>query len=65
MSEPRETSGDCQCALCDALTGNSRYEVLRRLSPREFADLFARNLVGENFDAMVDQLRKQKEKAAR
>ena len=40
----------------DALTGNSRYEVLRRLSPREFADLFTRNLVGEKFDAMVDAL---------
>ena len=33
-----------------------RYGVLRKLSPREFTELFKRNLNGENFDNMVDEL---------
>jgi peptidoglycan hydrolase CwlO-like protein len=33
-----------------------RYKSLRRLNARQFAELFERNLAGENFDAMVDAL---------
>jgi hypothetical protein len=33
-----------------------RYEALRRLNPHQFTDLHKRNIAGENFDAMVDQL---------
>ena len=30
-----------------------RYEALRKLNPRQYGELHARNLAGENFDAMV------------
>ena len=36
--------------------GYLRYEALRRLTPRQFSELNARNLKGENFDRMVDEL---------
>ena len=34
----------------------SRYERLRRLNPRQFAELHQRNLAGERFDDLVDAL---------
>ncbi len=34
-----------------------RYEKLRKLNPRQFDELYARNLRGENFDKMVDNLK--------
>ncbi|HEY6018525.1 MAG TPA: hypothetical protein VIY48_01060, partial [Candidatus Paceibacterota bacterium] len=34
----------------------ARYEALRLLNPRQFTELYKRNLAGENFDAMVDEL---------
>ena len=34
----------------------ARYERLRRLNPRQFAELHQRNLAGECFDDMVDAL---------
>ena len=34
----------------------SRYERLRRLDPRQFAELHQRNLAGERLDDMVDAL---------
>lgn len=34
----------------------ARYERLRRLNPRQFADLFERNLKGERFDDLIDQM---------
>ena len=34
----------------------ARYERLRRLNPRQFAELHQRNLAGERFDDMVDAL---------
>ena len=38
--------------------GYSRYEKLRKLSPRQFADLYQRNLNGEGrFDDLVDKLK--------
>jgi hypothetical protein len=33
-----------------------RYEALWKLTPREHAELRERNLKGENFDVMVDEL---------
>lgn len=36
--------------------GFARYETLRRLNPKQFAEVYARNLAGENFDQMVDAL---------
>lgn len=36
--------------------GFIRYETLRKLNPRQFAELHKRNLAGEFFDGMVDQL---------
>ena len=52
-------------ALSDAKLANSvdelaigwmRYKALRALTPREFAVLTQRNLAGERFDDMVDEL---------
>lgn len=38
-------------------TGHRRYEALRRLNPRQFADLYAKNLeTGVAFDELVDGL---------
>ncbi|MDO8610708.1 MAG: hypothetical protein Q7R95_09250 [bacterium] len=36
--------------------GFLRYETLRKLNPRQFSKLNKRNLAGENFDQMVDDL---------
>lgn len=36
--------------------GWTRYEKLRKLSPRAYAELHARNLAGERFDDLVDAL---------
>jgi len=33
-----------------------RYEALRKLTPRHYAELCSRNLNGENFDQMVTDL---------
>ena len=48
----------CSCgqALCPDEVTYLRYEALRRLNPRQFEVLWKRNLAGENFDAMVDEL---------
>ena len=43
--------------LVDELAlGYLRYEALRKLNAREFADLLKRNRCCENFDCMVDKL---------
>lgn len=36
--------------------GHARYEALRRMNPRQFMELWHRNMNGENFDAMIDVL---------
>ena len=36
--------------------GALRYEALRKLNPRQYAELHKRNMDGENFDDMVDAL---------
>jgi len=40
----------------EATLGYLRYEELRKLNVRQFAELFERNIAGENFDKMVDEL---------
>jgi len=40
-------------SVCEAA---ARYEELRKMNPRQFAELYERNLHGENFDVMVDEL---------
>ena len=38
--------------------GHDRYEKLRRLNARQFAELYQRNIKGEGtFDELVDQLK--------
>jgi hypothetical protein len=39
-----------------AYTGYRRYEAIRKLNPQQFAELYARNLKGERFDDLVDEL---------
>lgn len=36
--------------------GYLRYEALRKIGPSRFAELHVRNLKGERFDDMVDEL---------
>jgi len=36
--------------------GFLRYEAIRKLSPRQFAELHARNLKGVHFDSLIDEL---------
>lgn len=36
--------------------GYLRYEALRKLSVREFQELALRNILGKNFDGMIDEL---------
>ena len=36
--------------------GFLRYEALRKLNSRQYEELHKRNLNGENFDGMVDEL---------
>ena len=56
---------DCDCHACaiherDRLRlGNARYEALRLCTPRSFGELYARNMAGELFDDLVDELVKQ------
>jgi hypothetical protein len=42
--------------LDDWIHGWLRYEALRKLNVMEFAGLFERNIRGENFDEMIDEL---------
>lgn len=43
-------------AIDDCIQAAKRYELVRTLQTREFKGLIARNLNGENFDDMVDEL---------
>lgn len=36
--------------------GHERYEKLRKLNAQQFSALYERNILGENFDEMVDEL---------
>lgn len=48
--------GSCAGVLREAAQGHARYEALRILNPREYAELWSRALLGERFDDMVDEL---------
>ena len=43
-------------ALTELSLGFMRYEALRKLNPPKFAELHWRNIKGERFDDMVDEL---------
>lgn len=64
----RTGSGDIRCdegypaqlsrALNNVVVMAERYEKVRNLNPRQFAELYAHNLAGEGaFDALVDKLK--------
>ncbi len=40
----------------ELVLGYLRYEALKKLNPRQYEELNKRNLNGENFDEMVDEL---------
>ena len=40
----------------ELVLGYLRYEALRKLTPYQYEKLCKRNLKGENFDGMVDEL---------
>ena len=44
------------CNLEELAIGYMRYKALRKLNPRQFNELNERNLAGEFFDDMVDEL---------
>lgn len=48
-------------ALDEVVAMAERYEAVRKLNPRQFAELYARNLAGEGaFDVLVNALVKAK-----
>ena len=51
--------------IAEDIKNAKRYEVVRRLSIREFRALIIRNVKGENFDEMIDELVKQNENSNR
>ena len=50
----------CAEGIREAAQGHARYEVLRLLNPKEFAELWAQSLLGKPFDELVDELVKAK-----
>ena len=42
--------------IAELAQGYLRYEAIRILNARQFAELCARNANGENFDGMIDEL---------
>ena len=47
-------------AIEDCVKAAKRYELVRTLNAKQFKDLHLRNLKGENFDAMVDEMMRGK-----
>jgi hypothetical protein len=43
-------------AIDDCIKAAERYELVRTLNPREFNQLYARNLKGIEFDGLVDAI---------
>ncbi len=62
----REVKGDghsgCGRTIDEICVGFLRYEAVRKLHPKQFADLCARNLNGFQFDDLVDELVLKNEK---
>ena len=50
----------CAEGIREAAQGHARYEALRVMNPKDFAEMWARSLLGERFDDMVDELVKAK-----
>jgi len=48
-------------AIDDCVQAAKRYEIVRTFSVQQYKELFLRCLNGENFDAMVDELIKERE----
>lgn len=46
----------CAHGMREAAIGLARYEALRICNANQFCELFYRNIQGENFDDMVDEL---------
>ncbi len=42
--------------MADVIKGAARYEAIRKLSPRRLYEIHTRNMHGENFDDMIDEL---------
>jgi len=51
-----DLAGESDKSLKDLELGYSRYEKLRKLNANEFTEIYKRNLGGENFDKMIDEL---------
>ena len=65
MEEAGLSPGEITKAIRDGIAeikklrvAHRRYEALRRVNPRQFMDLWNRNLKGERFDDLVDELAK-------
>ena len=50
----------CAARIREAAQGHARYEALRLRNPHTYAELIERNIAGEAFDDMVDELVKAK-----
>lgn len=51
----------CAEGMRESAQGHARYEALRCLNPREYTEMWRRNLAGDaRFDDMVDELVKAK-----
>jgi hypothetical protein len=54
---PQGNPDEIGMAIDDCLQAAKRYELVRTLNPREFKQLWARNIKhGEGFDGLVDDL---------
>ncbi len=42
--------------LEELLLAHNRYEAVRKCSPRKFSELYDRNMKGERFDTLIDEL---------
>ncbi len=60
MPMPQSALMSCANAMREAAQGHARYAALRCLTPRDWMGLWQRNMDGENFDDMVDELVKAK-----
>ena len=47
---------ECYRTVPRLTLGYMRYEALRRLNPKDYTKLHQRNLLGERFDDLVDDL---------
>ena len=60
MPMPQSALMSCAHGMREAALGHARYEVLRVLNPKDFAELWSCALLGRNFDELVDELVKAK-----